>query len=315
MMGKIRFRRVGVCGLAVLLATATLWAEQALNAAGTPVHLIVTAEAHKGNNPPEIKKDDVMVYESKTRDTVTDWIPATGDHAALELFILIDDSSNSSLGSQLQDIKQFIGHQPATTKIGVAYMQNGIAKVVANLTDDHDAAANAVRLPMGIGGANASPYFSLSDLVKRWPASNARREVLMISNGIDLYYGMWDLDDPYLQSAIDDAGKAGIVVSAIYTPGAGHFGHDYWASYWGQLYLADLAEKTGGEAYYIGFTGAPVSFAPYLDSLSQNLQHQYFLGFLAQPRKKAGWQHIRLTTELPGVDLISAGRVYVPAGQ
>ncbi|MFZ0732716.1 MAG: hypothetical protein WAM79_10370 [Candidatus Sulfotelmatobacter sp.] len=313
-MRKPCFRSIGLCWLVGLLTAATVWAQQTPSA-GTSVHLVVTAEAHKGNNPPEVKKEDVMVYEGKTRDTVTDWIPATGDHAALELFILVDDSSNSSLGSQLQDIKQFIGSQPETTKIGVAYMQNGIARVAENLTDDHDAAAKALRLPMGIGGANASPYFSLSDLVKRWPASNARREVLMISDGIDLYYGMWDLEDPYLQSAIDDAGKAGIIVSCIYTPGAGHFAHSYWESYWGQLYLADLAEKTGGEAYYIGFNGPPVSFAPYLDSLSQRLQHQYFLGFLAQPRKKAGWQHIRLTTELPGVDLVSAGRVYVPAQQ
>ena len=311
-MGKFCFRYIGLCTVAALLAAAVAVAQQAPGA-GTPVHLVVTAEAHKGNNPPEINKGEVMVYEGKTRDTVTDWIPATGDHAALELFILIDDSSNASLGSQLQDIKQFIGHQPQTTKIGVAYMQNGIANIAANLTDDHDAAAKAVRLPMGVGGANASPYFSLSDLVKRWPASNARREVLMIRNGIDLYYGMWDLDDPYLQSAIDDAGKAGIIVSAIYTPGAGHFAHSYWESYWGQMYLAELAQKTGGEAYYIGFNGPPVSFAPYLQSLSERLGHQYFLGFLAQPRNKAGWQHIRITSEAQGVDLVSAGRVYVPA--
>lgn len=313
-MGKFFIRYIGLCTLAALLTAAVALAQQAPGG-GTPVHIIVTAEAHKGNNPPEINKGDVMVYEGKTRDTVTDWIPATGDHAALELFILIDDSSSSSLGTQLQDVKQFINSQPATTKIGVAYMQNGIANVAANLTDDHAAAAKAVRLPMGVSGANASPYFSLSDLVKRWPASDARREVLMVSNGIDLYYGMWDMDDPYLQSAIDDAGKAGIVVSAIYTPGAGHFAHSYWASYWGQLYLADLAEKTGGEAYYIGFNGPPVSFSPYLQSLSQRLEHQYFLGFLAQPQKKAGWQHIRLNTEIQGVDLVSARRVYVPAQQ
>lgn len=311
-MLKFCFRSVVVCSLAALLASTTISAQQAPGG-GTPVHLVVTAEAHKGNNPPAINKSEVMVNEGKTRDTVTDWIPATGDHAALELFILIDDSSSESLGTQLQDIKHFIGSQPQTTKVGVAYMQNGVANVVANLTDDHDAAAKAVRLPMGYSGANASPYFSLSDLVKRWPASNARREVLMISNGIDLYYGMWDMEDPYLQSAIDDAGKAGIIVSAIYTPGAGHLAHSYWESYWGQMYLAYLADKTGGEAYYIGFTGAPVSFAPYLESLSQNLQHQYFLGFLAQPRKKAGWQHIRITTEVQGVDLVSARRVYVPA--
>ena len=41
---------------------------------------------------------------------------------------LLDDSSNISLGSQLEDIRQFIIAQPATTKIGVGYMQNGIAQ-------------------------------------------------------------------------------------------------------------------------------------------------------------------------------------------
>jgi hypothetical protein len=150
-------------------------------------------------------------------------------------------------------------------------------------------------------------------LTKRWPVSTARREVLTISDGIDRYYGNGDLQDPYLNEAIDDAVKAGIEVSAIYNPGAGHFGHSYWDNYWGQLYLSALAEKTGGEAYYIGFTGPPVSFTPYLEDLGRRLQHQYFLSFLAQIPKKSGWQSVRVTTEVPGVDLVSAGRVYVTA--
>jgi hypothetical protein len=166
---------------------------------------------------------------------------------------------------------------------------------------------------MGIGGVNASPYFSLTDLVKKWPASSDRKEVLMVSDGVDRYYGAGDLANPYLEAAIDDAGKAGIAVSAIYTPGAGHFGHSYWQNYWGQIYLSELADKTGGEAYYIGFTGAPVSFSPYLDQLAQRLSNQYLLSFLAKPGKKAGWRQVRVSTEIQGIDLVSAGRVFVPA--
>jgi hypothetical protein len=280
---------------------------------GIPAHLLVTVEPRHGTNVPEIQRGDVMVFEGHTRDTVTDWIPAQGDHAALELFILIDDGASASLGSQLDDIRRFIQAQPDSTKIGVAYMQNGTARMVQDLTSDHAVAAKSLRLPMGVGGVNASPYFSISDLTKRWPASTARREVLMISDGVDRYYGSGDLQDPYLNEAIDDAVKAGIEVSAIYNPGAGHFGHSYWENYWGQLYLSELAEKTGGEAYYIGFTGPPVSFAPYLEDLGRRLQHQYFLSFLAQVPKKSGWQSVRVTTEVPGVDLVSAGRVYVIA--
>jgi hypothetical protein len=290
-------------------------AQQAPSAGGIPVHILVTVEPKHGSNVPVITRDDVMVHQGKDRDQVTDWTPAQGDRAALELFILIDDEANTSLGSQLEDIRQFINAQPSTTKIGVAYMQNGIARVAQEPTSDHAQAAKALRLPMGMGGANASPYFSLSDLVKKWPTGAERREVLMVSDGIDRYYGEGDLEDPYLQAALDDAGKAGIVVSAIYTPGVGHYGHSYWQNYWGQIYLSQLADKTGGEAYYIGFTGAPVTFAPYLDDVARRLEHQYFLGFLAKPEKKSGWQQIRLSTEIPNVDLVSAGRVYVSPGQ
>src|ERR1700688_2826052 len=102
---------------------------------------------------------------------------------------------------------------------------------------------------MGVGLANGSPYFSLSDLIKRWPESTVRREVLMLSDGIDRYYDSADLADTDLDEAIQNAQRAGILVSAIYTPGVGHFGHSYWQTYWGQLYLAQLSDKTGGEAY------------------------------------------------------------------
>jgi hypothetical protein len=275
--------------------------------------MVVTVEPHHGKDVPAIQREDVMVYEGKNRDTVTDWIPAQGEHAALELFIMLDDGSSSSLGTQLQDLRKFIGEQPATTKIGIAYMQNGIAKVEQNPTSDHEQAAKALRLPMGIRGANGSPYFSLVDLFKRWPGSTARREVMMASDGIDRYYGTGDILDPYLQEAIDQAQRAGIQVSAIYTPGVGHFGHSYWQTYWGQLYLAQLAEKTGGEAYYIGFNGPPVAFAPYLEDLANRLNHQYFLGFLAKPPKKPGLQPVRLRTENSTVDLVSADRVWVGA--
>jgi len=298
--------------LAACLAGASMVAaQQAPPSSGTTAHLVVTAEAHHGKEIPVINREDVMVYEGHDRDAVTEWIPAQGDHAALELFILIDDSSSTNLGTQFDDIRKFIEAQPATTKIGVAYMRNGTAAAVQQLTDDHAAAAKALRLPLGTAGVNASPYFALSDLIKRWPASTGRREVLMITDGIDRYYGVGDLQDPYLAGTIDEAVRAGILVSAIYSPDAGHLGHSYWASYWGQMYLSELAEKTGGEAYYIGFTGPPVALAPYLTDLENRLSHQYFLAFVTKAVKKAGWVQVRLGTEVPNVDLVSAHRVYV----
>ena len=241
--------------LTFLSGCAMAQTQQPSSAEGVPTHVVVTVEPKKGSAVPVINQDDVMVYEKRTRDRVTEWTPATGDHAA---------------------------------------------------------AGKSLRLPLGIGGANASPYFSLSDLVKRWPDDGApRRAVMMITDGIDQYYGGFNLQDPYLDAAIDDALRAHVMVSAIYEPAAGHFGHSYWETYWGQLYLAEVADQTGGEAYYIGFTGPPVAFAPYLDQMATRLSHQYLLTFLAQRPKKAGWQTIRLACEQPNVDLVSARRVWV----
>jgi hypothetical protein len=311
-MKKFGFLAVTPLNLAALLcACGSLLAQQAQATSGVPAHLVVTVEPHHGHDVPPINREDVMVYEGKERDPVTEWVPAQGEQAALELFILLDDGSNASLGTQLQDLRKFIEAQPPSTLVGIAYMQNGVARVEQAPTNDHAQAVKALRLPMGIRSANGSPYFALTDLIKRWPASTARREVFMVSDGIDLYYGTGDLNDPYLQEAIDAAQRAGILVSAIYSPGVGHFSHSYWQTYWGQLYLSELAEKTAGEAYYIGFNGGPVSFEPYLEDFARRLTDQYLLTFLAKPPKKAGLMPVKLRTEVKNADLISADRVYV----
>jgi hypothetical protein len=307
----VRIRSFVLCSVLLVLPTISALSQQSPTS-GAPVHMVVSVEAKHGNTPPEITQQDVMVYQGKTRDQVTDWIPAKGDHAALDFFILIDDGASLALGSQLEDIQQFITSQPSTTRIGIAYMQNGVAQVVQNLSSDHAQVAKAIRLPQGTIGADSSPYFSLQDLIKRWPESTVRREICMITDGVD-WFGGTMADDPYVSTAISDAQKAGVIVYAIYMPGRGHEAHSYWRWYWGQYYLSELADETGGESYYIGFTGAPVSFAPYFDGINHRLGNQYFLGFVPKPEKKAGLQRVRLRTEVPNAELVSASQVYVPA--
>jgi hypothetical protein len=299
--------------IAVLLASVQLTGAQESSApAGPSVNLVATVEARHGSNVPTITREDVMVYQGRDRDKVTDWVPLQGDHAGLELFILLDDSSNVSLGSQLEDIRQFILAQPASTKVGIAYMQNGIAQVMQNLTSDHVLAAKALRLPLGSPGANASPYFSLGDLIKRWPENPERREVIMITDGIDRYWGSGP-DNAYVDTVIEQAQRAGVIVFGIYTPGEGHYGHSYWRTYWGQNYLSQLADETGGESYYLIGSAPPVSFTPYFTDIQRKVNNQYLLTFIAKPQKKAGMERIKLQTEVPNAELVSADKVYVPA--
>jgi hypothetical protein len=194
--------------LAVFAVAIIVAGAQAQQPAGVPVHVVVTVEAHKGKELPVINREDVMVHEGRDRDPVVDWVPAQGEHAALELMILLDDGSNTTLGTQLDDLRNFISSQPDTTTVGVAYMRDGVVQVVQNLTSDHSLAAKALRLPLGIRGVNASPYLSLTDLVKRWPTTPARRAVIVATDGVDHLYGTGDLQDPYLDEAIDNALRA-----------------------------------------------------------------------------------------------------------
>jgi hypothetical protein len=137
----------------------------------------------------------------------------------------------------------------------------------------------------------------------------------MISDGVDRYYESNDMFDPYLAEAIDDAQRAGVVVSTIYTPGVGTFYRSDWGTYWGQIYLSQVAKKTGGQAYYIGFNRPAVAFAPFLDDLANRLNHQYLLSFLAEPEKRAGLEPVKVKTSDSNTELVAADSVFVPGGQ
>ena len=160
-------------------------------ASGTvQVHVVITDEALQADKElPPLQREDVKVKQGKNFLSVTQVIPADGANAALQLMILIDDTLNTSIGNNLTDLKNFISAQSPSTVIGVGYMSNAGVNVVQNFTADHDLAVKAVRLPRGSPSTMDSPYLSLIRLVKGWPQQNVRREVLMVTDGIDRLRG------------------------------------------------------------------------------------------------------------------------------
>src|SRR5258706_14067408 len=78
------------------------------SAAGmVPVHMVVTAEARHGCQEPELKRAGVQVHLGRTRAQVADWGRLRGEHAGLELFLLLYELSDLSPGSQSEDLRQF----------------------------------------------------------------------------------------------------------------------------------------------------------------------------------------------------------------
>jgi hypothetical protein len=293
----------------VVAMAGSMTAQQDAARAGVPVRIIVGVEGKKGAKPTEVTRDDVMVLQKKQRLPVINWTPLHQNPAGLQLWILIDDGADTSIGNQLDDIRTFINEQPSSTQIAVGYMRNGTVNTTQKPTVDRQAAAKSLRLPLGVPGISASPYLSLVDLIEKWPTDTQPREILMISSGIDPYYGTGPLN-PYLSRAIDVAQRAGAVVHSIYFGSGGHFGHSSWQINWGQNYLAQLSDETGGEFYWQGFSN-PVSFAPYLNDLSQHLSNQHLLTFQAPRPSKPSFEQIKVTTEVPQVTLVAPSKVYI----
>lgn len=212
----------------VLLTFAALApAGQQPSVNGVPVSIVVTLEPKRGKTIASIEQQDIAVRQQKNSRPVNGFTSLTG--ADTQVLLLIDDSAAGSFGTEIATLKQFITSLPANYSVGIGYMRNGIAQMAQNFTQDHAAAANQIRLTVGFGGADVSPYDSLTDAVRNWPASGAqRKEVLMISSGSESLGGGYSPDNPYVNAGIESAIKAGIVVYTIYNPGAGHMGHSLW---------------------------------------------------------------------------------------
>jgi hypothetical protein len=306
--------------LVLLMVTTQIARSQEKSASSTvQVHMVITAEAPNENEEaPVLRAENLQVKQGKNMLKVASIIPAQGDNAALQLFVLIDDTCDTSIGNNLNDLRDFINAQPASTMVGVAYMSNATVQVVQNLTADHGLAAKAVRLPRGGLSAMDSPYLSLISLAKGWPQQKVRREVLMVSDGIDRLRGRSAGPSntmPTISIDADSASRAsqqyGVIVHGIYSPGVGRLGRNAWEAQLGQSGVSKIADETGGEYFALGAQN-PVSFKPYLERLGRILNNQYYLVFQAVPGKKDGLQRVRISTTLANVEIAAADNVWVP---
>ena len=293
------------------------------------VHLVITDQAVSGNDAPVLRAENMQVRQGRNVLKVEHLIPARDDNAALQLFVLVDDTCDTSIGNNLNDLRDFINAQPQSTMVGVAYMSNATIQIVQNLTVDHAAAANAVRLPRGNLSAMDSPYLSLISLVSSWPQQKVRRQVLMVTDGIDRLRGeraspgrpgrsfgpgTMPTISPDADRASNASQRNGVIVHSIYSPGVGRLGRNAWEAQLGQSGVAKIADETGGEYFALG-TQSPVSFKPFLDRLQTIFGNQYFLVFQAIPRNREGLQRVNISTNVANADIASANNVWVPAGK
>ncbi len=305
----IKRMKSSLLGMIVAFAlVSTLFAVDARAAAPGTVNLTVTAVGKKDISAPIVTKEDVRFYLDKQRAPIAGW----KHDENLYLAVLIDDSLDSGIALQWNDLKAFFAGQPDNTYISVAYARNGAAMLAQDFTNDHQLAAKALRLPLGAGGAFSSPYLALLDLMKRWPTSAGRSSILLISSGIDYFRGNFEFRSPDLDSTISHAQKQNINIWTIYAPDAGHRARGFFLISRAQSNLSQLSDETGAESYYLGI-GAPVTLKPYFDELSTHLSNQYLLTFKASGGAKGRFERVRVATELPHVEFLAAPQTFLPA--
>jgi hypothetical protein len=318
---------------ALLLSTVGVQAarsQAAPAAGGVQVHMVITdAALNLDKELPPLQKEDVKVKQGKNFLKVTQLIPAQGDNAALQLMILIDDTLNTSVGNNLNDIKDFVQAQPPSTIVGIGYMSNAGVNVAQNFTADKGLAVKAIRLPRGSVSTMDSPYLSLISLVKGWQQQNVRRVVLMVTDGIDrlrgekpelsrmgpgfgpAYHSMPTISQD-ATAASEASQRYNVLVYSMYAIGVGRAGRSSWDLQVGLSGLSKIAEETGGEVFSLG-TSQLVSFKPHLDNFQKMLGNQYYVIFQAMPQKKAGFQRVKVQTELSNSEILAPDNVWVSA--
>lgn len=292
----------------------------------TPTQALVSFDS-KAPAMPTAK--DILIKVDNKPSTLLNLAPVPSNNAQIAL--LIDDGLRTSIGRELETLRDFVQNLPQGTEIFVGYMQNG--RIVSasgadpGFTTDHAAAASTLRIAQGLPGVSASPYFSLSDFVKNWPgASEFQRQrptsapvrkarfVLMITNGVDPYNGSTSIlnqDSPYVARAITDAQNAGVPVYSIYFADAGLANRRGRNSFSGQSYLSQVAESTGGVAFYQGL-GNPVSLDPFLKEFKQDVAETFVATFPVNPNKNLA--RVKFSTSLPKTkvrapELVRAGTI------
>ena len=286
--------------IAMLAVSSALVFGQKKPEPGVETQMILTVADHTSHKPAALKAGDVTILDA----TITEMQALDGD---LQLYLLIDDAANYDFSRKLRELIQFVGEHPTTVPIGLAYIHDGSLQVVDTPTTDRAKLVHDLRLPSGSKAAN--PYCALSDLMAQWKQPTLRREIILVSTGID----DTATDGAVCANAettIRDAERSGVQIFGLYNPVP-----DYLTSSWSKVDsgitdLAHVCYESGGEAYLQGHSPLD-SIKPYLDDIAEHLQHQYLVKFRITPDTDPGMRTIFVMTGGSNPEVMTPQAVWV----
>jgi hypothetical protein len=195
----------------------------------------------------------------------------------LNFAVLIQDDLVPRVGNEIKTTAQFIRELPEGSQVMVAYIRSGSLQVRQPFTTDLEAAAKALRIPVGSASAAPfNPYVEVREALKRFPEGGANRNtLLLISDGLDVSRGFdyaTSVNSLDLDRAVREAKRREVAVYAFYAPTAGLTSWNRNAVTLGQSALARITDQTGGRAFFQGTTF--VTFDSYFERLSRALNER-----------------------------------------
>ena len=195
----------------------------------------------------------------------------------INLAVLVQDDLVARVGSELDVTREFVRALPSGSRVMVGYVTSGSLQVRQKFTEDLDAAARALRVPVASeNAAPFNPYVEVLEALRHFDADTKNRNVvLLVSDGLDVSRGFdasSSLDSVDLQRAVREANRRNVSVYSFYAPAVGLTSHDRTATLYGQSSLQRLAKETGGRAFFQGSDF--VTFDAYFERFGRTLNGQ-----------------------------------------
>lgn len=263
--------------------------------------VIVTVADHMNHKPKVLQQED---FDAATSTRIAGVAPLYGDR---EIYILIDDAANYDFGTKLQELRSFVNSQSPAAAIGLAFIRDGKLKIARTPARDHQSIARELRAPSGSTPGN--PYCALTKLIGGWTTTAERREVLMITSGIDVKGGdSASCGNP--DTAIAAAERAGVSVYAIYHPVADFASQEWRRVDDGVIELSHVCYETGGEAYFVTHS-AMETIVPFLDDIAEHIDNQYLVTVVFDAAPEPGLRDLYLHPATPDLELMAPAKVWV----
>ncbi len=252
-----------------------------------PISIFTEEELKKEKLDEYVQAGRLSVFENREEQEILS--VRSVSNQPLALAVLIQDDLDSNVNLQLKDIKEFIKQLPDGSRVMVAYIRSGTLQIRQSFTRDLDVAADSIRIVVSSSSvAPRSPYDGLISALNRFDGlPNGRRAVLMVSDGLDFSNGFLSASPGMstdLERSVLAAQRRGVAVYAIYNSATHTTGGDTRLVSFGQGSLNKLAEETGGESFFQGFSN-PVSFQPFFKRLDRALTRQFAITYLSTHMK------------------------------